>query len=67
LFFAFAYNITGIPVAGGALYAIIGLSSSPMIAAAAMALSTPSVAANTNRLRRFRAAIFPRRARPLIT
>jgi P-type Cu+ transporter len=67
LFFAFVYNIMGIPVAAGALYAVLGLLLNPMIAAAAMALSPLSVVANADRLRGFKAAIFPRRARPLIT
>ena len=38
LFFAFVYNVLGIPVAAGVLYPVIGLLLSPMIAAAAMAL-----------------------------
>ncbi|HUF58170.1 MAG TPA: heavy metal translocating P-type ATPase [Actinomycetota bacterium] len=54
LFFAFAYNVVGIPVAAGALYPLIGLRLSPMIAAAAMALSSLSVVTNANRLRAFR-------------
>jgi P-type Cu+ transporter len=61
LFFAFVYNIMRIPVAAGALSAVIGLLLNPMIAAAAMALSSLSVVANADRLRRFKAAIFPRR------
>ena len=59
LFFAFVYNILGIPVAAGALYAAIGVLLNPMIAAAAMALSSLSVVTNANRLRRFRAASLP--------
>jgi P-type Cu+ transporter len=54
LFFAFAYNVVGIPVAAGALYPLIGLRLSPIIAAAAMALSSLSVVTNANRLRAFR-------------
>ena len=54
LFFAFAYNVVGIPIAAGALYPFIGLRLSPMIAAGAMALSSLSVVSNANRLRRFR-------------
>jgi Cu+-exporting ATPase len=52
LFWAFAYNAIGIPVAAGALYPIFGLLLSPMIAAAAMSLSSVSVIANALRLRR---------------
>src|SRR3546814_1936059 len=47
LFFAFAYNVAGIPVAAGVLYPIFGLLLSPIIAAAAMALSSVSVIANS--------------------
>jgi Cu+-exporting ATPase len=54
LFFAFAYNIVGIPIAAGVLYPFLGLRLSPMIAAGAMALSSLSVVSNANRLRRFR-------------
>ncbi len=52
LFFAFAYNALGIPVAAGVLYPVFGLLLSPMIAAAAMSLSSASVIANALRLRR---------------
>jgi Cu+-exporting ATPase len=52
LFFAFAYNIAGIPVAAGALYPLFGIMLSPIIAAAAMALSSVSVIGNSLRLRR---------------
>ncbi len=55
LFFAFGYNTVGIPVAAGVLYPVLGLLLSPMIAAAAMALSSLSVVGNANRLRRFHA------------
>jgi Cu+-exporting ATPase len=51
LFFAFAYNLLGVPIAAGVLYPIIGLLLSPMIAAAAMSLSSVSVIANALRLR----------------
>ncbi|HEX6579593.1 MAG TPA: heavy metal translocating P-type ATPase [Actinomycetota bacterium] len=59
LFFAFVYNILGIPVAAGALYAATGVLLSPIIAAAAMALSSLSVVTNANRLRSFRASELP--------
>lgn len=52
LFFAFAYNTAGIPIAAGVLYPVFGLLLSPMIAAAAMSLSSVSVIANALRLRR---------------
>ncbi len=52
LFFAFAYNIAGVPVAAGVLYPMFGLLLSPIIAAAAMAFSSVSVIANSLRLRR---------------
>ena len=54
LFFAFAYNALGIPVAAGALYPAFGLLLSPMIAAAAMSFSSVSVIANALRLRNAR-------------
>ncbi len=54
LFFAFVYNAAGVPIAAGALYPVSGLLLSPVIAAAAMALSSVSVVANALRLRRVR-------------
>jgi len=54
LFFAFAYNAAGVPIAAGVLYPAFGLLLSPIIAAAAMALSSVSVIANALRLRGFR-------------
>jgi Cu+-exporting ATPase len=52
LFFAFLYNALGVPVAAGVLYPVFGLLLSPMIAAAAMSMSSLSVIANALRLRR---------------
>jgi Cu+-exporting ATPase len=52
LFFAFVYNALGVPIAAGALYPALGLLLSPMIAAAAMSLSSVSVIGNSLRLRR---------------
>jgi Cu+-exporting ATPase len=54
LFFAFIYNVAGIPVAAGVLYPVFGILLSPIIAAAAMALSSVSVIANAARLRAIR-------------
>lgn len=51
LFFAFVYNLIGVPVAAGVLYPIFGLLLSPMIASAAMTFSSVSVIANAPRLR----------------
>jgi len=52
LFFAFVYNALGVPLAAGVLYPAFGLLLSPMIAAAAMSLSSVSVIGNALRLRR---------------
>lgn len=56
LFGAFVYNSLGIPIAAGALYPLTGMLLNPMIAGAAMALSSVTVVSNANRLRRFRPA-----------
>ncbi len=52
LAFAFAYNAAGVPIAAGVLYPVLGILLSPMIGAAAMALSSVSVIANALRLAR---------------
>jgi len=52
LFFAFVYNVAGVPVAAGILYPVFGLLLSPMIASAAMTFSSVSVIGNALRLRR---------------
>jgi Cu+-exporting ATPase len=54
LFFAFVYNLLGVPIAAGVLYPFFGLLLSPMIASAAMTFSSVSVIANALRLRRVR-------------
>jgi Cu+-exporting ATPase len=56
LFGAFVYNSLGIPVAAGLLYPLFGVLLNPMIAGAAMAMSSVTVVSNANRLRGFRAA-----------
>ncbi len=52
LFFAFIYNMLGVPIAGGVLYPVAGLLLNPMIASAAMTFSSVSVISNALRLRR---------------
>ncbi|WP_416238046.1 copper-translocating P-type ATPase [Synechococcus sp. BA-124 BA4] len=59
LFFAFAYNVAGIPLAAGLLFPLTGWLLSPMIAGAAMAFSSVSVVSNALRLRNFRPARLP--------
>jgi Cu+-exporting ATPase len=56
LFLSFAYNVAGIPLAAGVLYPVFGLLLSPVVAAAAMALSSVSVITNSLRLRSIRIA-----------
>jgi Cu+-exporting ATPase len=51
LFFAFIYNALGVPIAAGVLYPFLGILLNPMIAAAAMSLSSVSVIGNALRLR----------------
>jgi Cu+-exporting ATPase len=63
LFFALGYNAIGIPIAAGILYPLAGIRLSPIIAAAAMALSSLSVVTNANRLRRYHPAPLPQGAR----
>jgi Cu+-exporting ATPase len=56
LFWAFIYNVIGIPIAAGVLYPVTGWSLSPVLASAAMSLSSVSVLVNSLRLRRFERA-----------
>jgi len=66
LFFALAYNAIGIPLAAGVLYPFFGIRLSPVIAAAAMALSSLSVVTNANRLRRYHPTPLPPAGQPHI-
>jgi Cu+-exporting ATPase len=59
LFFAFAYNVAGIPIAAGLLFPFTGWLLNPMLAGAAMAFSSVSVVSNALRLRRFRPRPLP--------
>jgi P-type Cu+ transporter len=52
LFFAFIYNVVGVPIAAGILYPFFGILLSPMLASAAMTFSSVSVIANALRLRK---------------
>jgi Cu+-exporting ATPase len=54
LFFAFAYNAVGVPVAAGVLYPFFGVLLSPVFAGAAMAMSSVSVVTNALRLKKFK-------------
>jgi len=59
LFGAFVYNTMGIPVAAGLLYPVWGILMSPILAGAAMSLSSVTVVSNANRLRLFRTSHRP--------
>ncbi len=63
LFFAFVYNAAGVPIAAGVLYPVFGILLSPVIAAAAMSLSSVSVIANALRLKRDATVAGPRGGR----
>ena len=59
LFFAIVYNAAGVPIAAGILYPFFGIMLSPMLAAAAMSLSSVCVISNALRLRKIRLQWFP--------
>jgi Cu+-exporting ATPase len=59
LFWAFVYNVIGIPIAAGVLYPVFGILLSPVVASAAMSLSSVSVVTNSLRLRGFRPPVIP--------
>ncbi|MDR0746856.1 MAG: heavy metal translocating P-type ATPase [Helicobacteraceae bacterium] len=61
LFWAFGYNVIGIPIAAGVLYPFFGILLNPIFAAAAMSLSSVSVLANALRLKKFKAARYERK------
>ena len=59
LFGAFIYNTLGIPIAAGVLFPLVGLLLNPIIAGAAMAMSSVTVVSNANRLRWFKSQARP--------
>ncbi|NEP18457.1 MAG: copper-translocating P-type ATPase [Leptolyngbya sp. SIO4C1] len=61
LFFAFIYNVAGIPIAAGLLYPLYGWLLNPIVAGAAMAFSSVSVITNALRLRRFQQGTYPQK------
>jgi Cu+-exporting ATPase len=67
LFFAFIYNILAIPLAAGALYPLLKLLLSPMIASAVMALESASVVTNSLRLRKFQPSLQPPAPTPVVS